>query len=113
MRADRPKNVIRGAVCAYIRESLSVHNFSNLYLSECLTLEVAINNKKSYAITSYRFPAETSDEFHFFIRNLEKLLINITSYELHHVIILVNFNANSKPGQLMTQQQRKVQYWKT
>ena len=50
MRADHPNDVtIRG-----VRESLPVHNFSNSHLSECLTLEVTINNKRGYVITSYR-----------------------------------------------------------
>ena len=44
--ADHPSNVKKGGVCAYIRESLPVRNFSNSYLSECLTLEVTISNKK-------------------------------------------------------------------
>ena len=46
VRADHPNNVKRGGVCAYVRVSLPVHNFSNFYLSECLTLEVTISNKK-------------------------------------------------------------------
>ena len=48
-RADHPSNVKRGA-CPYVREFLPVHNFSNSYLKECLTLEVTISNKKSYVI---------------------------------------------------------------
>ena len=46
VRADHPNNVKREGVCAYVRESLPVRNFSNSYLSECLTLEVTISNKK-------------------------------------------------------------------
>ena len=49
VRADHPNNVKRG-VCAYVKEYLPVCNFSNLYLSECLTLEVTISNKKSYVV---------------------------------------------------------------
>ena len=45
VRADHPNNVKRG-VCAYVRESLPVRNFSNSYLSECLTHKVIISNKK-------------------------------------------------------------------
>ena len=39
VRADHPNNVKRGGVCAYVRETLPFRNFSNSYLSECLTLE--------------------------------------------------------------------------
>ena len=33
VRADHPNNVKRRGVCAYVRESLPDHNFSNSYLS--------------------------------------------------------------------------------
>ena len=57
VRADHPHNVKGRGVCAYVRESLPVLNFSNSYLSECLTLEVTISNKKCYIITLYRSPS--------------------------------------------------------
>ena len=47
VRADHPNNLKRGGVYAYVRESLPVRNFGNLYLRECLTLEVTISNKKA------------------------------------------------------------------
>ena len=83
-------------MCAYVRESLPVRNLSNSCLSECLTLEVTISNKKGYVITLYRSPSQTSDEFQSFISNLEKLLININSFDPHFVILLGDFNAKSK-----------------
>ena len=96
VRADHPNNVKRGGVCAYGRETLPFRNFSNSYLSECLTLEVIISNKKGYVITLYWSPSQTSDEFQSFISNLEKLLININSFDPHFVILLGDFNAKSK-----------------
>ena len=51
VRADHSSNVKRGGVCAYDKESMPVRNFSHSYLSECLTLEVTISNKKGYVIT--------------------------------------------------------------
>ena len=68
--------VPKRGMCAYVRESLPVRNFSNSYSSECLTLEVT-SNRKGYVITLYKSPSQTSDEFQSFISNLEKLLINI------------------------------------
>ena len=38
--------VKRGGACTYVRETLPVHNFSSSYLSECLTLEITISNRK-------------------------------------------------------------------
>ena len=49
VRADHPK-VKRVCVCAYVRESLPVRNFSNSDLT----------NKKCY-IALYRSPSQTSD----------------------------------------------------
>ena len=43
VRADHPNNLRREDVCAYITESLPILNFSNSYLTECLTLEVTIS----------------------------------------------------------------------
>ena len=99
MRADHPNNLKRGGVCAYVGESLPDHNFSNSYLSQCLTPEVTISNKKGYVVTLYRSPSQTSDEFDSFISNLEKLLINITSSDLHFMTLLGEFNAKPNRGQ--------------
>ena len=41
-------------MCVYVRESLPVRNFSNFYLNEYLTLEVANSNKMGCVITLYR-----------------------------------------------------------
>ena len=97
METHFSNNIKRGDVCAYVEVSLPVHNFNNSYLSECLTLEVTISNKKGYVITLYRPPSQTSDEFQSFISNLEKLLININSFDPRFVILLGDFNAKSKP----------------
>ena len=78
VRADYPNNIKKGGVCAYVRESVPVRNFSNSYLNICLTLEVTVRN---YVITLYRSPSQTSDEFQSFISNLEKLLININIFD--------------------------------
>ena len=95
VRTNHHINVQREGVCAYTTKSLSVRNFSNPYLSECLTFEVTNSNKKGYVITLYRSPSKTSDEFDSFVSNLEKLLVNITSSDPHFVILLGDFNAKS------------------
>ena len=83
-------------VCAYVREYLPVRNFSNSYSSKCLTLEVTISNRKGYVITLYKSLSQTTDEFQSFISNLEKLLININSFDPHFVTLLGDVNAKSK-----------------
>ena len=83
-------------MCVYVMESLPVLKFSNSYLSECFTLEVTISNRRGFIITLYRSPSQTSDEFDYFISNLETLFVNITSFDPHFVILLGDFNVKSK-----------------
>ena len=52
VRANHPNNVKRGGVHVYVRESLPVHNFSNSYLSKCLTLEVTISKERATLLLS-------------------------------------------------------------
>ena len=59
VRADHPNNIKRGGVCAYVRETLPFRNFSNSYLSDCLTLEVTISNREGSVITLYRSPIQS------------------------------------------------------
>ena len=46
VRADHPRNVKRGGVCVYFKQSLPVRCLPNSYLKECLIIEVSINSKK-------------------------------------------------------------------
>ena len=55
VRANHPNNVKRGGVYVYVRESLPVHNFSNSYLSKCLTLEVTISKERATLLLSIGF----------------------------------------------------------
>ena len=104
VREDHPNNVKRGGVCAYVKESLPAHNFSNSYLSECLTLEVTTSNKKGYVITLYRSPSQTSNAFQSFISNLEKLAKwGSKSFDPHFVILLGDFNVKSKSSNYILQ----------
>ena len=83
VRADHPNNE---EVCVLIfREYLPVRNFSNF--SDYVALEVTTCNKKGYVIIFYRSPSQTFDQFDFFITNLEKFLINITSFDPHFDLI--------------------------
>ena len=67
--ADHPKNVKRGGICAYIRESLSVRFLSNAYLQECLILEISINNRKGFVVSLYRSPSQMPDKFDSFFND--------------------------------------------
>ena len=92
-----PNNVKGGDVCACIKKSLLlVINLNNSSLSKCLALEVAISNKKGHVITLYLSAFRTCYEFDYFISDLEKLLINITSFDPHFEILIGDFKAKSK-----------------
>ena len=68
-----------------------------------MTLEVTIiSNKKTDIISLYWSPSQLSDEFDSFTSNLEKLLINIISFDLYFVVILAgDFIAKSKSWSVM------------
>ena len=82
--------------CAYFRESLPVRVVPNHHLSECLILEVNLINKKGYLVCLYRSSNQNSEEFELLLTNLENLLADITSRNLHFTLLLGDFNAKSK-----------------
>ena len=95
VRTDHPGNVKRGGVSVYFKESLPVKCLSNSYLKECLILEVSINNKRSYVVSLYRSPNQTSDEFDSFITNLENLVVDISRSNRHFLLLIGELNAKS------------------
>ena len=93
--ADHPGNVKRGGVCVYFKGSLPVKCLPNSYFKECLILEVSINNKRSYAVSLYWSPSQTSNEFDSFITNLEKIVFDISRSNPHFVLVIGDFNVKS------------------
>ena len=100
-RADHPINIKRGGVCTYIRECLPARCLSNTYLQECLILEIFINNKEGYAVSLYRTPSQTPDEFDSFINKLVKLITDIYNRKADFVLMIVILMLNHVIGQLM------------
>ena len=96
VRAGHPNNTKRNGVCAYFRGSLPVRVVPNHHLSECLTLEVNLKNKKGYLVSFYRSANQNLDEFKLFLTNLENLLADIISFNPHFMLVLGDFNAKSK-----------------
>ena len=92
VRAD-PGNMKRGSACVYIKESLPVSGLTNPYLKECLIFKASINNKGGYVGSMYRSPRQTYDDFNLFTTYLEKLVINISSTNLHFLLMIEDFNA--------------------
>ena len=63
IRDAHPNDLKRGGVCVCVKNSLAtrVCNISNL--NECITIELNLKNKKSYAISLYRSPSQSLGEF--------------------------------------------------
>ena len=93
---DHPGNVRTRGVCAYFRDSLPIRFISKSHLNECLILEVSVSNEKGYAVSLYRSPSQTFDEFEVFLSNLEKLIFNSSSVHSDFVLLIGNFNVRSR-----------------
>ena len=77
IRADHPKNIKRGGVCIYYRETLPLKIIQINYLPECLVCEINYDNKKIFIVTLYRSPSQTTDEFDEFLQGFEGVIDNI------------------------------------
>ena len=95
IRADHPNDVKRGGVCVYVKNSLAIRVCNINNLKECIIIELNLKNKKGYAITLYRSPSQSMDEFEQFLLNLDQLLHDISSLNPSFVMLLGDFNAKS------------------
>ena len=94
--ADHPRNVKKGGVDIYYKESIAVEIININFFSECLLCEVAVTNKKGYIAALCRSPSQTNTVFNNFLSNFEKLLYKLSALNPNISIILGDFNARSK-----------------
>ena len=85
IRANNPHNCKRGGVSIYFTFGCSQRNPLNL--SECLVLEINIQNKKAFVISFYRSPNQSKDEFDQFLLNFEQLISDKLSQNLHFILV--------------------------
>ena len=95
LRADHPSNAKGGGVCIYYRETLALQMIQIPYLNESLLCEVKIGSKKCIIGTVYRSPSTNSDEFKYFLSNLEFLLQDISNHNLYLTLLLGDYNARN------------------
>ena len=95
IRNDHPGDVKRGGVCVYIKDSLATRICNVSRLTECIIIELIINNKKGYIMSLYRSPSQTNDKFDNFLKNFDHTLNQINSLNPSFVMILGDFNAKS------------------
>ena len=58
-------------------------------------MEISIDNEKGYAASLYQSLNQAPDEFDPFVKNLEKLMIDIYSRKADFVLMIGNFNTKS------------------
>ena len=67
VRSENPSDLKRGGVCIYFKESLSIKLLNITNLHECLVCELFLNGRRSYIVSLYRSPSQSSDECDHFI----------------------------------------------
>ena len=93
--ADNPSDLKRGGVCIYFKESLPIKVLNITNLHECLVCELSLNGRRSYIVSLYRSPSQSSNEYDHFIKTFEKLIAHLTSFEPHLLLITSDFNVRS------------------
>ena len=86
---------MRGGVCMYYKEKLSLSIISTSYFDQCLLCEVTCQTQKGYIAVIYCSPNQSCNEFEDFLFNLEKLINQIKQLKPSITIILGDFNARS------------------
>ena len=56
-------------------------------LHKCLVCDLFLNGRRSYIISLYRSPSQSSDEYDHFIKTFEQLIAHLTSFKPHLLLI--------------------------
>ena len=86
---------MRGGVCMYYKENLSLRIISTSHLDQCLLCEVTCKNQKGYFAVIYHSSSQSCNEYEDFLFNLEKPINQIKQLKPSFTIILGDFNARS------------------
>mgnify|MGYP001798534797 CR=1 FL=1 len=95
IRADHPLDIKRGGVCIYHKDCLAVAVLNFTLLSECIIVEIVVDNKKVILLTLYRSPSQCPETFPEFLNNFEIDLQTIYSLQPLLFTVLGDFNAKS------------------
>ena len=95
VRADNPSALKRGGVSIYFKESLPIKVLNITNLHECLVCELSLNGRRSYIVSLYRSPSQSSDEYDHFIKAFEQFIAHLTSFKPHLLLLTGDFNARS------------------
>lgn len=78
-------------------------------MNESLIFEVSVNNNKSYVLSFYQSPSQTSDYIEAYLANLENLIFDIPCSRSDFVLLIGGFNLET--SQIMIQQLQKGHSW--
>ena len=93
---DHPSDVKRGGVCICYKTMLPLKVLSTNFLQECINFKVSIGNRICRFIHLYRTPSQSQDEFHDFLKNLERNLDDSFNSNPFLTTVIGGFNAKSK-----------------
>ena len=95
VKADNPSDLKRGGVCISFKESLPIKMLNITNLHQCSVCKLVLNGRRSYIVSLYRSPSESSDQYDHFIKTFEPLIVHLTSSKPHLLLITGDFNARS------------------
>ena len=96
VKSNHPRDVKRGGVGLYIKDSLPSKRRSDLEtLPECIVYEIQLNRKKYFFAVIYRSPSQDQSEFDNFTINFELMVSKMNTESPFCVIITGDFNCRS------------------
>ena len=57
--------------------------------------ELSLNGRRSYIVSLYQSPSQSSDEYDHFIKTFEQPIVHLTSFKPYLLLITGDFNARS------------------
>ena len=74
VQADHPGNMIRGSVCIYLKEDLSLLALHVSFFPECLLCEFTIKGERDYVPITYHYYSQSNLEFSNYLSIFNKLI---------------------------------------
>ena len=86
----------RGGVCLHYKEKFLLRHIKTEYVLQCMLCRISIHNQAGYLVVTYRSPNQNNYEFNEFLTNFERLLNHVKQLKPSSLVILRDFNAQSK-----------------
>ena len=86
----------RGGVYLYYKENLLLRHIKTEYFPQCLLCRISVQNQTGYLVVTYSSPNQNNNEFNEFLTNFERLLNHVKQLKSSFLVVLGDFNAQSK-----------------